>query len=584
MGLSTKLKLILLSSLSLVLTQETCPQGQKWNFVFDSCDDCEDNDPDPACAPAPPPSECPLGQKRDPVFEECEDCKPGDTDPNCQTEISEDGCPPGQVRDPVFEDCQPQELCHDGQPPHPEYGCDKCFDSINEIEDAIFNADPRTAFNDCNPDRPCSFYSKQGYACAPSWTCHNNTIITDGKGLIDVRQADDDDKCSAVAGTLDRSDQKCPNIQDVCCQRPNFRAEPCTEAKPPKFDPVGECGRSQVKLSFSGISASEQDTTAQPGEFPHMCVIYRIVKGSRTYLSGASLIGPNKVLTSAHKFLVTQRGKTTDITGDPSQFFVRCGEYNVKARTELLPHQESQVEAIHLHPDYVKERVYNNLVILQTRENFIYDDHIGPVCLPGVNQDFSGESNCWSSGWGADDFDSIGRFSDTLKKVKMPVVDSPSCQTRLRAHERLAKNQGFRIHESWVCVGGEEGVDTCKGDGGSPHVCKSDDGKFVQVGSVAFGLGCGDPVPSIYSSVPHAMCWIDWVMSCVPLSNINVDTTTNNFVFDLRTDEDDTVENIQDSVNQLSPSDCRKWNNDHPSFYNRCQVRYFEIDQRDAGK
>ena len=34
---------------------------------------------------------------------------------------------------------------------------------------------------------------------------------------------------------------------------------------------------------------------------------------------------------------------------------------------------------------------------------------------------------------------------------------------------------------------------------------------FAQVGAVAGGVECGEPVPAIYSSVPHAMCWIDWV-------------------------------------------------------------------------
>jgi len=564
-------KVLLLGVLASALGQEDCPQGQKLHPVFDNCDECQPGDSDPACAP---PLSCPFGQKLNPVFDNCDDCLPGDSDPNC----------------PVA-----PELCSDGSPVHPEYGCDKCFDSINEIEDAIFTkGDLRQAFNDCNPERPCSFYRSQGYACAPSWTCHNNTIITDGKGLIDVRQADDD-VCSEVAGTLDVSDQKCDNLEDVCCQRPNFRAEPCTEVRPPKFnedEKWQQCGRSQVKISLSGLPDDVDKTSAQPGEFPHMCIVYRDQKGSRSYLGGASLIAPNKVLTVAHKFL----RKDEDISGDPSQFFVRCGEHNVKAREEILPHQESQVLKVHFHPDYVKERVRNNLVILQTTENFIYDQHIGPVCLPGVNQDFSGETECWSSGWGADDFTAQGRFSDVLKKVQMPVVDSPSCQERLKAHKRLAKNPRFTIHDSWVCVGGEPGVDTCTGDGGSPHVCKDNGGNFVQVGAVSFGIGCGDPVPSVYSSVSHAMCWVDWLMSCVPPSNTNVDYTKNefeegntdigdymyDFVGDLRGDSE--VENLVPSVNELDPSVCRQWNRDHEVLRNMCQVEYFEIDQRSSGK
>ena len=38
---------------------------------------------------------------------------------------------------------------------------------------------------------------------------------TDGKGLIDVRSATD--------FTLDLSDTKCPDEDQICCRRPNFR-------------------------------------------------------------------------------------------------------------------------------------------------------------------------------------------------------------------------------------------------------------------------------------------------------------------------------------------------------------------------
>ena len=45
-------------------------------------------------------------------------------------------------------------------------------------------------------------------------------------------------------------------------------------------------------------------------------------------------------------------------TGDKDErdnvdkFFVRCGEYNVKAATELLAHQETKVAELIFHPEY----------------------------------------------------------------------------------------------------------------------------------------------------------------------------------------------------------------------------------------
>jgi len=237
------------------------------------------------------------------------------------------------------------------------------------------------------------------------------------------------------------------------------------------------------------------------------------------------------------------------------------------------------VVQISLHPQYDPKRVRNNLAILRTRENFVYSEHIGPVCLPGPNERFDGETDCYSSGWGADAYNSFGVFSDALKKVQMPVVNSASCQERFRAHDRFKNKPTFSIHSSWICIGGEEGIDTCKGDGGSPHVCRRrSSGEFVQVGAVAWGVDCGGNIPAVYSSIPSAMCWIDWVMSCVPLSVNNIDLTTVDDV-DIRG-----AGGSVESINELTKQDCGAWADDNQDLINRCFVEYGVIDERLAGK
>merc|ERR1711890_208570 len=80
---------------------------------------------------------------------------------------------------------------------------------------------------------------------------------------------------------------------------------------------------------------------------------------------------------------------------------------------------------------------------------------------------------------------------------------------------RLGKR--FQLDDSFICAGGQDGKDTCKGDGGSPLVCASkyDPYTYVQAGVVAWGIGCGeDNVPGVYASVAEAVCWIDYAMSC----------------------------------------------------------------------
>ena len=54
----------------------------------------------------------------------------------------------------------------------------------------------------------------------------------------------------------------------------------------------------------------------------------------------------------------------------------------------------------------------------------------------------------------------------------------------------------------FVCAGGEEGKDACKGDGGGPLVCQDQTGAWNLVGIVSWGIGCGKrDVPGIYTKV-----------------------------------------------------------------------------------
>jgi secreted trypsin-like serine protease len=111
--------------------------------------------------------------------------------------------------------------------------------------------------------------------------------------------------------------------------------------------------------------------------------------------------------------------------------------------------------------------------------------------------------------------------------VRVPLVKNQECQNLLRENTRLGPF--FELDDSFLCAGGQKGVDTCKGDGGSPLVCEQSGGDFVQVGFcdknwiellksfsnrkagiVSWGIGCGGVgTPAIYTHVAKAACWID---------------------------------------------------------------------------
>merc|ERR1712013_464214 len=120
----------------------------------------------------------------------------------------------------------------------------------------------------------------------------------------------------------------------------------------------------------------------------------------------------------------------------------------------------------------------------------------------------------FGTGWGKDKFGSAGQYQVVLKEIDLPVVSNYECQDKLRS-TRLGQN--YKLHDSFICAGGVNGKDTCKGDGGSPLVCPSkyDPDTYVQAGMVAWGIGCGeDGIPGVYASVSKALCWIDYAMSC----------------------------------------------------------------------
>merc|ERR1712013_716120 len=140
----------------------------------------------------------------------------------------------------------------------------------------------------------CEDYTeKYGYECVPYYQCHNGTIITDGAGLIDIRNG---------FGSLTPEDSKCPGFLDVCCKDPDFIPPP-----PPKIKYAPKCGRRNqngLGVRIQGFTESE----SQFGEWPHMCAILHEKpieqeggyagepQTVNLYQCGGSLIAPGVIL------------------------------------------------------------------------------------------------------------------------------------------------------------------------------------------------------------------------------------------------------------------------------------------------
>ena len=146
---------------------------------------------------------------------------------------------------------------------------------------------------------------------------------------------------------------------------------------------------------------------------------------------------------------------------------------------------------------------------------------------------FSFSFRYWVAGWGKN---SEGELQRLMRKVDLPIYQRARCGSRLK--EEMAEcdprtARALKLHPSEICAGtgvshplkmfqfpasfvpgGEAGKDACSGDGGSPMVCQSREGRWHLVGLVNWGVcdKCAEEdVPGVYVNVYHFKEWIDSV-------------------------------------------------------------------------
>ncbi|XP_043201698.1 uncharacterized protein LOC122370294 [Amphibalanus amphitrite] len=336
-----------------------------------------------------------------------------------------------------------------------------------------------------------------GGACVPYYLCKDGDIVTDGAGLIDMRFGGDDEDS--------KSNSQCPNFLDVFCRVPLTEPDPDILGELTEYEYQPSCGHRNpegVSIILDGFKEGE----SQFGEFPWMGILLEdelldYDQVIQRYVCGCSLIHPQVIMTGAHCI----NGK------DPAKLTVRLGDWDTQNDKEIFPHEHHRVVDMEIHERFNSANLRYDVGLLFLEKPVVLQQHIDTICLPAANEDFD-LASCVATGFGKDQFHG-GRFQNIMKQVDLPIVPHRTCQNRLR-ETRLGR--WFRLHRTFTCAGGEAGVDTCRGDGGSPLACpsKEDPSKYVQVGIVAWGIGCGeDGVPGVYASVPKLVGWVNEKMA-----------------------------------------------------------------------
>ncbi|KAM8710902.1 hypothetical protein ACLKA7_017517 [Drosophila subpalustris] len=287
--------------------------------------------------------------------------------------------------------------------------------------------------------------------------------------------------------------EKTCRINEVCCRRP-------LRPQAPPAQQLGRCGtRNAAGITGRIKNPVYVDGDSEFGEYPwHVAILKKDPKES-IYACGGTLIDAQHIISAAH-CIKSQNG---------FDLRVRLGEWDVNHDVEFFPYIERDVVSVHIHPEYYAGTLDNDLAILKLDHpvDFSKNPHISPACLPDPYADFT-NARCWTTGWGKDAFGEHGKYQNILKEVDVPILSHHQCESQLR-NTRLGYS--YKLNPGFICAGGEEGKDACKGDGGGPLVCERN-GVWNVVGVVSWGIGCGQVnVPGVYVKVSAYLPWIQQI-------------------------------------------------------------------------
>lgn len=161
-------------------------------------------------------------------------------------------------------------------------------------------------------------------------------------------------------------------------------------------------------------------------------------------------------------------------------------------------------DTVIVHPNFESKTLENDLALIKLKKPVPFREDIQPICLPHVNEDFTG-LDAFATGWGLTDFDKR-QLPDTLQIVRLPIMSNKRCQAMYAkaGHDK-------QITDLDLCAGyAKGGMDACEGDSGGPlFVRRPDDFRWVLAGIVSNGVKCGEPMlPGVYTRVSRFVPWI----------------------------------------------------------------------------
>lgn len=235
-------------------------------------------------------------------------------------------------------------------------------------------------------------------------------------------------------------------------------------------------------------------TEASKGSFLNVVAFldaetYYVKNSYQSAFCAGTLVSSTKIVSAAHCFS-SLVGEVTD----PSDVLVAFG--NDLSR----PNAVLEVKDIVTHPEFFTNPYNFYDIAVVTLKTPVDIEPIPLVSLEESETLLTPGSSAKTVGWGALKYDTLW-FPEQLVEGNLTIFPYESCGYGVDYEIDGIVFEGWTVYEPklGICAAGVTSgqiVDSCQGDSGGPLLV---DGKLV--GVVSAGVGCGDPVPGVYTRV-----------------------------------------------------------------------------------